>query len=580
MQVLCGIIVPLVLLASSFALADAACTSPTSRTSWCDGFSINTNYYEEAPDTGVKREYYFNLEQVIASPDGYTRTVYAINGSIPGPTIVADWGDIVQVHITNNLSAARNGTSIHFHGIRQNYTNQMDGVTSITECPIAPGSSTTYTWKATQYGTSWYHSHIGLQAWEGVAGAIVINGPATASYDVDSGPILLSDWSHTPVDELYSSALTKGPPLMSNGLINGTNTWNDSVVVVGERFKLSVDAGSTYRLRLINGAIDTHFKFSIDNHFITVIAMDFVPIQPYNTTVLDIAMGMLCFDPPGLRFVPTANPCTILGQRYDVLVTADQASIANDHWIRAIPQIACSNNGNPDDTRGVLYYGKEPDTPSTTGYSYTDACVDEPIANLVPYVPLAAGSQNRSDSVTVTISRSNVLLWTIDSVSFNVTWSNPTLLQMMGNDSDFSKQSHVIELNEANTWEYLIIQSSFAVSHPIHLHGHDFYILAQGTGTYDSSQLTASANPPRRDVALLPPAGHLVLAFKADNPGAWLMHCHIGWHTNMGLALQFVEQYSVARDLVDYDRLNSTCEAWIKYAASENVTQYMYDDGI
>lgn len=311
MQALCGIIVPLVLLASTFALADATCNSPTSRTSWCDGFGINTNYYDESPDTGVKREYYFNLEQVIASPDGYARTVYAINGSIPGPTIVADWGDIVQIHITNSLSTARNGTSIHFHGIRQNYTNQMDGVTSITECPIAPGSSTTYTWKATQYGTSWYHSHIGLQAWEGVAGAIVINGPATASYDVDSGPILLTDWSHTPVDELYSDALTKGPPSISNGLINGTNTWTDEGVVVGKRFELPVDAGSTYRLRLINGAIDTHFKFSIDNHSITVIAMDFVPIKPYNTTVLDIAMGMLCFVPPGLRPVASAKQYSI-----------------------------------------------------------------------------------------------------------------------------------------------------------------------------------------------------------------------------------------------------------------------------
>lgn len=202
------------------------------------------------------------------------------------------------------------------------------------------------------------------------------------------------------------------------------------------------------------------------------------------------------------------------------------------------------------------------------------------MANLVPHVPLAAGSQSRSDNVAVAISRSNVLLWTMDSVSFNVTWSNPTLLQMMGNSTDFPKQSHVIELNEANMWEYLIIQSSFPVSHPIHLHGHDFFILAQGTGSYDSSQLTVSTNPPRRDVALLPPAGHMVLAFKADNPGAWLMHCHIGWHTNMGLALQFVEQYSVARDLVNYERLNATCETWMKYAASENVTQYIYDDGI
>lgn len=48
-----------------------------------------------------------------------------------------------------------NGSSLHFHGIRQLNTSQMDGVASVTQCPIAPGDSYTYTWKASQYGSSW-----------------------------------------------------------------------------------------------------------------------------------------------------------------------------------------------------------------------------------------------------------------------------------------------------------------------------------------------------------------------------------------------------------------------------------------
>jgi FtsP/CotA-like multicopper oxidase with cupredoxin domain len=79
------------------------------------------------------------------------------------------------VHVTNSMQ--NNGTSIHFHGIRQNYTNPMDGVAAITQCPTAPGDSITYTWRATQYGSSWYHSHFYVQAWDGIAGGIVINGP-------------------------------------------------------------------------------------------------------------------------------------------------------------------------------------------------------------------------------------------------------------------------------------------------------------------------------------------------------------------------------------------------------------------
>lgn len=74
--------------------------------------------------------------------------VLTVNGSFPGPTIIANWGDTVVVHLTNSLE--NNGTGLHFHGIRQNYTNQMDGVPSITQCPTAPGDSMTYTWRGKQ----------------------------------------------------------------------------------------------------------------------------------------------------------------------------------------------------------------------------------------------------------------------------------------------------------------------------------------------------------------------------------------------------------------------------------------------
>ncbi|KAK1624115.1 multicopper oxidase, partial [Colletotrichum phormii] len=49
-------------------------------------------------------------------------------------------------------------TSVHWHGIYQRNSNWMDGVSGVTECPIPPGEEKTYTWRGTQYGTSWYHS--------------------------------------------------------------------------------------------------------------------------------------------------------------------------------------------------------------------------------------------------------------------------------------------------------------------------------------------------------------------------------------------------------------------------------------
>lgn len=74
---------------------------------------------------------------------------------------------------------------------------------------------------------------------------------------------------------------------MDTGLINGKNVYNGG----GSRYEATFESGKKYLIRLINGAIDTHFKFSIDGHSLTVIANDFVPLVPFTTDVLDITMG-------------------------------------------------------------------------------------------------------------------------------------------------------------------------------------------------------------------------------------------------------------------------------------------------
>lgn len=70
---------------------------------------------------------------------------------------------------------------------------------------------------------------------------------------------------------------------------------------------------------------------------------------------------------------------------------------------------------------------------------------------------------------------------------------------------------------------------------------------------------------------MLPSSGYLVIAFQADNPGVWLMHCHIGWHTSEGFALQLVERYTESPALIDYDTSNSTCAAWTACAEERGV---------
>jgi FtsP/CotA-like multicopper oxidase with cupredoxin domain len=75
----------------------------------------------------------------------------------------------------------------------------MDGVGGVTECPIANDDTRVYKFKATQYGTSWYHSHYSVQYGDGVMGGIVIKGPASANYDIDLGFYPFTDWFHAPM---------------------------------------------------------------------------------------------------------------------------------------------------------------------------------------------------------------------------------------------------------------------------------------------------------------------------------------------------------------------------------------------
>jgi FtsP/CotA-like multicopper oxidase with cupredoxin domain len=526
----------------SSSLIKRCTNSATDRSCW-GNYDLSTNYYDEAPDTGVTVEVWLELVNTTASLDGVERNVLLVNGTFPGPTIIANWGDTVRVHLYNGLE--NNGTGLHFHGIRQNYTNQMDGVPSITQCPTAPGESITYEWRATQYGSTWYHSHFALQAWEGVLGGIIINGPASANYDEDLGVLFLNDWTHDTADAIYSKAESSGPPTLDNGLINGTNVYGE----LGSRFSTTFSAGTSYRIRLVNGAIDTHFKFMIDSHNLTVMATDLVPIVPYSTQVLSIGMG----------------------QRYDIVVTASESS--GNFWMRAIPQTECSDNDNADNIKGIVRYDSTDTTdPDTAAYTYTDSCDDEDISSLVPYYAMDASTDAEEDDFAVTVGRSGGLFkWYMAATTLDVEWDDPTLLQIYDGATTFDTSQHVIQLDTADEWVYFVIETTQTVPHPIHLHGHDFYILGQGSGTYSSSTTINLSNPPRRDVAMLPSSGYLVIAFVTDNPGAWLLHCHIGWHTSEGFALQLVERSTEIAALIDYDTMNSTCAAWDTYATANGI---------
>ena len=61
---------------------------------------------------------------------------------------------------------------------------------------------------------------------------------------------------------------------------------------------------------------------------------------------------------------------------------------------------------------------------------------------------------------------------------------------------------------------------------------------------------------------MLPANGWVVIAFKTNNPGAWLMHCHIAWHVAEGLGVQFLERAAEMDRVLDLKRTEENCVAW------------------
>lgn len=114
----------------------------------------------------------------------------------------------------------------------------------------------------------------------------------------------------------------------------------------------------------------------------------------------------------------------------------------------------------------------------------------------------------------------------------------------------------------------------------------DFAILQQSDKPYwDPLVKIKKDNPPRRDVALLPANGFLLLAFKADNPGAWLMHCHIAWHASAGLALQILERESSINITAEHNketkRVCANWDVWVGNVSNHwSPVEFQDDSGI
>ncbi|KAK5659545.1 hypothetical protein OQA88_747 [Cercophora sp. LCS_1] len=593
-----------------------ACSEADNRQCWLkdtqssDTFDIFTNYEGVKPDggplmpTGILRQYKLIVTDQGINADGMDFPEGKVFKSspgdtgfndinYPGPWIQACWGDIIEVTVVNNLT--HNGTSIHWHGLRQWLTMHMDGVNGITQCPIRPRDIFVYRFNATQYGSSWYHSHYSIQYADGLVGPITIHGPTYQPYDIAPDmPLLITDWLHNSAFEAITTNHFKNTTILLNG-VGDITKWSGSsadatvdVAQIRAPYTLNFQANSSkplrYLLRVINTSFSTTFVFSIDNHKLEVVGADFVSIQNYSTS--GILVG--------------------IGQRYHVIVTADPQPNGNtpiptdgNFWIRTTIPEDCTgfdppNNPAYEQTGIVRYDPLSTTSPTSTRWLDLDiTCTDEPYDKLIPVVEWTVGNPaNGPDGQTAivkfnssggtdafrlarfAINPDNYTQWT----PFQIDYGDPMFLNL--NQTVGWKDNLVVipEDYGPEDWVYFTIYDDGETSpHPIHLHGHDFAILQQSSAslTDDTVFTLNTQNPPRRDVVLLPSGGFVVIAFKTDNPGNWLLHCHIAKHAAEGLGFQILERREAAVEIwpsldqsAALTEATRVCENWRDWQAN------------
>lgn len=192
---------------------------------------------------------------------GRKTRAWGFNGQIPGPTIEARVGDVLEVRLTNNLPEP---TAIHWHGLR--VPAAMDG-TEMVQRPVEPGQAFTYRFRVPDAGTFWYHPHVNevVQLERGLYGALVVRADDEPVFDADR--VLVFD--DVQLDRRYQIK----PPgwwieshdgrMGSTRLVNGRH-----------EPELTMAAGQIERWRLVNACSARYVRLSIGRQPFTILGTD------------------------------------------------------------------------------------------------------------------------------------------------------------------------------------------------------------------------------------------------------------------------------------------------------------------
>lgn len=205
---------------------------------------------------------------------------------------------------------------------------------------------------------------------------------------------------------------------------------------------MTLTKGKRYRLRLINLALDNYIRVSLDNHPMQVMAADFIPIAPFYTLWLLLAVG----------------------QRYDVVINANQT--AGNYWFRAEAAQDCKSGNNFVGRAIWTYDTVQVSDPTTVAASFTADCT-EPIPQPFWKQPVPSGSfSTLAGSLNVAFTNAQVVpggdtivVWAVNSSSINVAWDNPTLSYLVNGNTSYPTQLNVVPTLSSGQWNYWLLVS-------------------------------------------------------------------------------------------------------------------------
>lgn len=409
--------------------------------------------------------------------------LWTYNGSLPGPEIRVRRGERVRVRLVNELDVP---TSIHWHGIR--IANAMDGVTGLTQDPVPPGETFEYDFVAPDAGTYWYHAH--TRSWNQVArglyGPLIVEEPAGPFDRANDLTLVLDDWRLDENDVLDVASIGSLRDWSHAGRLGNWLTVNGR-----SRPDFSLRGGEPGRIRLINASNARILEIDPNRIGARVLAYDGQPL-PDPLTVNGRSLPIGPAQRVDLVVMPEAGEDFVLEEMSQDQPLPFARFSVKDNGTQAGSIPALPSNDLPEPDLGA--------------------------ANIVQLV-MTGGAMGRLDDIVYEGRkqeredfRRTGQVWAFNGVANRT--ETPLFSVKRG-------QSVVVEMLNDTAWP-----------HAIHTHGHHFRVLAGEGGSPDEVGAW-------RDTVLIDPRQSARIGFVADNPGKWLLHCHMLEHAAAGMNTWF-----------------------------------------